>query len=190
MAHARGSPVGYVRDQIGGCMDDNVRAPWYLAQIKPHGLSLALRNLERQHVTVFAPTETRTIRRAGKFITKSAPVFPGYVFVQIDQDSCSIRSINATRGISRLVALGPEPAIVPQDVMALLFARFAQDNAPPDVPLFQPGDMVDILEGPLADFAAQIEAMAPNDRVIVLLDIMGRSSRVTLDARQLRLTAL
>jgi hypothetical protein len=26
--------------------------------------------------------------------------------------------------------------------------------------------------------------------VIVLLDIMGRSSRVTLDARQLRLTAL
>lgn len=170
-------------------MANNIGHPWYLAQLKPHGLSLALRNLERQNVTVFAPTETRTIRRAGKFITKPAPVFPGYVFVQIDQDSCSIRSINATRGISRLVCLGPEPATVPQHVMAVLFARFPQADALPAAPRFQPGDMIDIVEGPIADFVGRIEAMAPHDRVIVLLDMMGRISRVTLDARQVRLSA-
>jgi transcriptional antiterminator RfaH len=175
------------RDQDGVCMDNNARTPWYLAQLKPNGLSLALRNLERQRVPTFAPTETRTLRRSGTFITKPAPVFPGYVFVQIDQERCSIRSINATRGISRLVSLGPEPSVVPKDVMAVLFARFAQENETTDAPAFQPGDMVDILEGPLAAFAARIEALAPNDRVTILLDIMGRSSRVTLSARQVRL---
>ena len=162
--------------------------PWYLAQLKPNSLTIALRNLERQKVSVFAPMETRTTRRAGRFITKQAPVFPGYVFVQIDQEVCTMRSINGTRGISRLVALGPEPAVVPQAVMTTLFQRYADDTDAPPAPRFQPGDSIDILEGPLADFSAQIDALAPNDRVIVLLDLMGRLSRVTLDAHQVRLS--
>lgn len=160
--------------------------PWYLAQLKPNGLGLALRNLARQKVTVFAPTETRTLRRAGQFITKEAPVFPGYVFVQIDPMTCSLRAINGTRGISRLVALGAEPCTVPRDVMAALFVRFSEENAPCPAPLFQPGDQIDIREGPFADLVAQIEVTEPNDRVIVLMDIMGRTSRVRLETTQIR----
>lgn len=166
--------------------DTSLEKPWYLAQLKPNGLALALRNLERQKFIVFAPTEQRTQRRAGKFITKPAPVFPGYVFVQIGEDSCGIRAINSTRGITRLVALGPEPAIVPRDVMAALFARFAVKEAP-DRPLpFQPADRVGIQNGPFADLVARIEATAPNDRGIVLLEIMGRPLRVTLGTSQIR----
>jgi transcriptional antiterminator RfaH len=162
--------------------------PWYLAQLKPNSLAIALRNLERQRVSVFAPMETRTTRRAGRFITREAPVFPGYVFVQIDQDTCTMRSINGTRGISRLVALGPEPAIVPDAVMATLFRRYAEETSEPPAPRFAPGDSVEIIEGPLSDFSARIDALAPNDRVIVLLDLMGRLSRVTLDAKQVKLS--
>ena len=181
--------MGKGRVKSGMQIHDTLDDPWYLAQLKPNGLGLALRNLERQRVTAFAPRETRTTRRAGKFVTREAPVFPGYVFMQIGQDSCRFRSINATRGIARIVSLGPEPATVPKDVMAALFARFAQQNDTAEAPMFHPGDRVDILEGPLADFAARIEATAPNDRVIVLLDIMGRASRVTLDARHVGLSA-
>lgn len=159
--------------------------PWHLAQLRPNGLSMALRNLERQSVTVFAPTETRTDRRGQKFVTREAPAFPGYVFVQPSPATGGIRAINATRGITKLVSLGPEPAVVPHDLMAALRLRFAPSFEFP-APEFSPGDRVQILKGPLSEFIAQVEATAPQDRVYLLIDLMGRATRVAVDARHLR----
>lgn len=171
-------------------IQDGAGVPWYLAQLKPNGLSLALRNLARQNVTVFAPTETRTSRRAGKFITRPGPVFPGYVFVQIDRETGSFRAINGTRGVSRLVALGSEPSIVPSAVMSALFSRYGGDAEEAPTTDLQPGQLVDIVTGPMANFTAKIEALAPNDRVIVLLDLMGRMSRVTLNTIHVQKSAV
>ena len=161
--------------------------PWYLAQLRPNGLSMALRNLERQSLTHFAPMETRTERRAGKFVTREALAFPGYVFVQPNPDAGGVRAINATRGISKLVALGPEPAAVPHDLIEALRLRFspAPEVAAPD---FAPGDHVQILEGPLADFVAEVEATASEGRVYLLIELMGRATRVAVDARRLKFT--
>lgn len=165
--------------------DDDPHLPWHLAQLRPNGLAMALRNLERQSVTYFAPTETRTERRGQKFVTREAPAFPGYVFVQPSPAAGGIRAINATRGITKLVSLGPEPAIVPPDLMNALRARFApRVELPP--PVFSSGDKVKILEGPLADFMARVEATAPQDRVYLLIDLMGRATRVAVDARSIR----
>lgn len=164
---------------------DDPYLPWHLAQLRPNGLAMALRNLARQSVTVFAPTETRTERRGQKFITREAPAFPGYVFVQPAPATGGIRAINATRGITKLVSLGPEPAVVPPDLMAALRLRFApRVELPP--PEFSPGDQVQILTGPLADFIAQVEATAPQDRVYLLIDLMGHATRVAVDAKHLR----
>jgi transcriptional antiterminator RfaH len=148
---------------------------------------MALRNLERQSLTHFAPMETRTERRAGKFVTREALAFPGYVFVQPNPDAGGVRAINATRGISKLVALGPEPAAVPHDLIEALRLRFspAPEVAAPD---FAPGDHVQILEGPLADFVAEVEATASEGRVYLLIELMGRATRVAVDARRLKFT--
>ena len=159
--------------------------PWHLAQLRPNGLSMALRNLARQSVTVFAPTETRTERRGQNFVTREVPAFPGYVFVQPNRATGGIRAINATRGISKLVTLGPEPAVVHPDLMAALRLRFAPRTDLP-APEYAPGDQVQILTGPLADFIAQVEAAAPKDRVYLLIDLMGRATRVAVDAKHLR----
>ena len=165
--------------------DDTPHLPWHLAQLRPNGLDMALRNLERQSVTHFAPTETRTERRGQKFVTRDAPAFPGYVFVQPSPEAGGIRAINGTRGITKLVSLGPEPAIVPPDLMSALRIRFAHRVELP-APAFSPGDQVKILEGPLADFMARVEATAPQDRVYLLIDLMGRATRVAVDARSIR----
>lgn len=171
--------------QRAGVSEADPNFPWHLAQLRPNGLSMALRNLERQSLTHFAPIETRTERRAGKFVTREALAFPGYVFVQPGPHAGGIRAINATRGISKLVALGPEPATVPHDLIEALRLRFspATEVAVPD---FAPGDQVQILEGPLADFVAQVEATAPEGRVYLLIDLMGRATRATVDARHLK----
>ena len=165
--------------------DDDPHRPWHIAQLRPNGLSMALRNLERQSVTYFAPTETRTERRGQKFVTRDVPAFPGYVFVQPSPAAGGTRAINGTRGITKLVSLGPEPAIVPSDLMSALRMRFSpRVERPP--PAFFPGDHVKILEGPMADFMARVEATAPQDRVYLLINLMGRATRVAVDARAIR----
>jgi transcriptional antiterminator RfaH len=164
---------------------DDPQLPWYIAQLRPNGLSMALRNLERQSVNVFAPTETRTERRGQKFVTREAPAFPGYVFVQPSHETGGMRAINSTRGINKLVSLGVKPAVVPRDLIAALRLRFAPSvELPP--PEFSPGDRVQILSGPLSDLIAQVEATAPQDRVYLPIELMGRATRAAVDARHLR----
>lgn len=169
-------------------MDDDAHyRPWYLAQLRPNSLAMALRNLSRQSVTYFSPTEARTERRGQQFVTRDAPAFPGYIFVQPDPHGGGIRAVNGTRGISKVVSFGTTPAIISDDLIDALRLRF-MSGAERATNIFSPGDHVQVLEGPFTEFIAQIDAVAPKDRVYLLINLMGRETRVVVDAKVLRRT--
>ncbi|ARE40619.1 Transcriptional activator RfaH [Rhodovulum sp. P5] len=46
--------------------------------------------------------------------------------------------------------------------------------------LLSPGDKVEITAGAFTDFVATVDALAPDQRVWVLLDLMGRATRVAV----------
>jgi transcription antitermination factor NusG len=46
---------------------------------------------------------------------------------------------------------------------------------------FAPGDRVEIVHGPLSEFVGTVEKIDPQQRVWILLEIMGQTSRVRLD---------
>ena len=52
--------------------------------------------------------------------------------------------------------------------------------------LLQPGDQVALTKGPFANFVAEVEMIAPDRRVWVLMEIMGAQTRVAVGADQLR----
>ena len=82
--------------------------------------------------------------------------------------------------------LGKEPTAVPQDLISQLMLRC--DDAgillPPE--LLNPGDLVTVTTGPLNSFVAEVEKLAADRRVWVLLEIMGRQTRVAVGFDQLR----
>jgi len=49
-----------------------------------------------------------------------------------------------------------------------------------------PGDAVRLASGPFADFVATVEMIAPDRRIWVLLDLMGRTARVAVEAETLQ----
>lgn len=157
---------------------------WFLAQVKPNGTDLALRNLSRQGFTSFLPRiapgpDARTV--------KPRPLFPGYVFVAFDPDGGRWRSINSTQGVSRLVQFGDRPAPVPQDIIDGLRARC--DDAGlfhPPIHRFQSGDRVEVTSGPFADFTATVIELDADRRVWVLMDLMGRATRMRLTDTDLK----
>lgn len=158
---------------------------WFLAQVKPNCGHIAQRNLKRQGYQTFLPLQDVTQKRSGKFVTAKRPLFPGYIFVAFDAARGLWRTINATYGITNLVRFGSAPAVVPHHLVSLLMERCGDDGTllPPE--LLQPGDRVLLTRGAFANFVAEVEAIDPDRRVWVLMDIMGGQTRVKVSADQL-----
>jgi len=160
---------------------------WFLAQHKPNCGRIAERNLQQQGFRTFLPIEDSTKRVRGKFVSAPRPLFPGYVFVAFNTGAGHWRTINSTNGITRLVSFGKEPAPVPLDIVSQLMLRCDASGKLLPPKLLKPGDHVRLTSGPFADFVGTIEAIAPERRVWVLMEIMGSETRVAVGADQLRL---
>ncbi|MGB7431922.1 MAG: hypothetical protein WA921_05585 [Ahrensia sp.] len=52
--------------------------------------------------------------------------------------------------------------------------------------LLKLGDQVTLTKGPFANFVAEVEKIAPDRRVCVLMEIMGGQTRFAVEADQLR----
>ena len=159
---------------------------WFLAQVKPNSAAIAHRNLNRQGFETFMPVETVTRPRNGRFVTALQPMFPGYIFVAVDQARGLWRKVNSTYGVTRLVSFGAEPAPVPRAFVQDLMAQCDDDGKLEPAPQLAPGDQVRVATGPFASMIAEIESLAPDQRVWVLMDVMGSKTRVAVKKAQLR----
>ena len=165
---------------------DDQGTTWFLAQLKPNCAQIAQKNLIRQGFDTFLPMEEETRQRNGKFVTATRPLFPGYIFVAFDVAKGLWRSVNATHGIMKLVSFGKEPAPVPRDLVSQLMLGCDTSGKLLPPKLLTPGDQVMLTNGPFANFAAEVQKIAPDQRVWVLMDIMGAQTRVAVDASQIK----
>lgn len=159
---------------------------WFLAQLKPNCASIADKNLKRQGFRTFLPLEEETHQRNGKFVTTMQPLFPGYIFVAFDVARGLWRSVNSTYGITRLVSFGKEPTAVPLDLVSQLMLRCDASGKLMPPCIFRPRDEVTLTKGPFTNFVAEVEKIAPDRRVWVLVEIMGGKTRVAVGMDQLR----
>ena len=159
---------------------------WYIVQFKPNCHKIAVRNLERQGFETFLPTHEVIRRTAAKFETAIRPLFAGYMFVACDPKQAPWGKINSTSGISRMLSFAEGPKAMPEALITGLRARC--DNVGKVVPLenFKAGQSVEMYSGPFANFIATVEQMASDARVWVLLDFMGKATRVQVDRQQIQ----
>ena len=109
------------------------------------------------------------------------PLFPGYVFVGLVEPEASWQPINSTLGVSRLVSFGDhQPSVVPDNLIKALQARCDPSGRIRPPASLSPGDQVVIGAGPLANYVATVEKMLPQQRVWLLLDILGQRTRVAV----------
>jgi len=146
---------------------------WYVVQCQPHREALAVEELAKQGFTAFSPSRLKSRRHARKITTIRAPFFPGYVFVALDLEKDRWRSVNSTRGVSRLVAFGELPAPVPVGIIDALAERCCDNGVMLDTETMEIGQSVKILAGPFAELIGTLERLDDNGRIGVLLDIMG-----------------
>ncbi|MEQ8356277.1 MAG: transcription termination/antitermination NusG family protein [Kiloniellaceae bacterium] len=152
---------------------------WYVAQTQVHGEERARVNLERQGFHAYLPCYRRERRHARRVDEVRAPLFPGYIFVELDLDCAPWRSINGTLGVARLICRAERPVALPPGVVEELTAREDDRGLVVLQPRrFRKGEALRIVHGALADCLGFFEKMADRDRVILLLDLLGRKVRV------------
>lgn len=153
---------------------------WYLAQVRPNGFRLAERNLARQGFETFIPLAEETRRGRGGFVARTTLLFPGYLFVAFDPAAEGWRAVMSTYGVSRIVTAGDTPSAVPVDIVDGLRARCRPDGVLEPLDDLARGSEVRIATGPFAEFVARVDQMAPDQRVWVLIDMMGRTTRIAV----------
>ena len=99
------------------------RPQWYVVQTQANAENKALAHLTRQGFATYLPRYLKRRRHARRVDVVAAPLFPRYLFVEIDMAVQRWRSIYSTVGVSRLVCNGEFPTSVPERVVDLLKKR-------------------------------------------------------------------
>ena len=159
---------------------------WYVIYSQTSGEEKALMNLKHQGFNAYLPRYKKTIRHARKVKTALRPMFPRYMFVELDLEVDQWRSINGTFGVVNIFCRGDVPLAVPPGIVENILAREDEAGAVDLTPLgLKQGDKVRIVNGAFSDSTALIDEISDEKRVILLLNLMGREVRVTMSAENL-----
>ena len=152
---------------------------WFVVQTQPRAETKAKRHLINQGFTAYLPLYRRRVRHARRNEIALRPLFPGYLFVQLDPELHRWRAINGTVGVRRILTDGDSPRCVPDRFVEEIVARQDETGAVKlAMPAFAPGQAVRLMAGPLAEVTALFEEARDDNRVILLLSLLGRKVRV------------
>jgi transcriptional antiterminator RfaH len=160
---------------------------WYLVHTKPKQEKCALENLHRQGYQCYLPTIPSEKLRQGLLTFSDEPLFPRYLFIKLGHgDSAkSWTPICSTKGVSRLVRFGIEPARVDDDLIDLLRIQEASAQAEPER-LFKPGERVCLTETPFAGIEGIYQMADGESRAMVLIEMLSKPVAVRVAPASLR----
>lgn len=159
---------------------------WYLVHTKPRQEKCALENLRRQGYQCYLPTLPSEKLRHGVLMVSDEPLFPRYLFIRLGQGGGpSWAPIRSTKGVSRLVSFGVEPAKVADSLVDALRAQEASVQALPER-LFKPGERVRLTEAPFAGIEGIYQMAEGERRVMVLIEMLSKQVRVQVAPANLR----
>lgn len=162
---------------------------WIVVHTHANAEAKAEHHLRRQGYEVYLPRYRKTRRHARRLETVIRPLFPGYLFVGFDAESTPWRPIQSTISVRHLIRAGDTPVLAPDWVVDGLRGREDGLGLVEVCSSFVKGERVRIATGPLYDKLGVFDHADDNDRVIVLLDLLGRQVRVRLPMEAVRAVA-
>lgn len=163
---------------------DTSKRRWYVVRCKPRQDFRALKNLERQGFSCYLPTLSVKRPQRGRQLQIQEPLFPGYLFIHLDDLNDSWYPIRSTRGVSHIVCFNEHPLPVQREIVEMIRERLVT-NRPP-VPYLQPGERVRITEGCFSGVEAIFVADDGSERVMLLMDILQREQTLSFPADAVR----
>jgi transcriptional antiterminator RfaH len=161
---------------------------WFILQFKSNSHHQAKKNLTQQGFETFLPLHDTTSRKSSRFINATKPLFPGYMFIKFDRTESEWHKINNTYGVSRLITFNSVLKSIPNKFVDSLMKRYDLSGKLLPVKKLKKGDQVTVLLGPFADFIATVEKYEADQRIWILMDLMGRKTKIQTPSDALKLS--
>jgi len=148
---------------------------------------VSLEGMEDRFGEILVPTEEVVEMREGKKRKSERKFYPGYVLVQMEMDDATWHLVkNTPRVLGFIGGTKDKPApITEKEAEAILRRVESGADKPKPKTLFEPGEVVRVVEGPFADFNGVVEEVDyDKSRVKVAVFILGRSTTVELEFGQ------
>ena len=159
---------------------------WFLVQFKPNHHIIAEQNLKKQNYRTFLPLEEKVLTRYRKRIAVKTPLFPGYLFVNFSLTYDKWSTINSTFGVSKLLSQNNIPQIIPQKIMHGLINRCDENGNLLPPKNMKKGDEVMVINSAFSKFISTIDQIDSKNRIWVLMNILGRETRVEITPKQIQ----
>ena len=154
----------------------NSPSNWILIYTKSNQEERAKENLNKQGFKTFLP-----LIQSSNIISKSKslePVFPRYIFVQINRNLGNWNSIKSTYGVSKIGMFGEYFASVPNEIIDSIKKRINEKGTYKKIISrvdFKEGDSVTIKKGKFAGIDAIFLSDKSKNRVRLLLKLLNSS---------------
>ncbi len=149
--------------------------PWYAIQHKPAQGDRALENLQNQDARCFYPKVAMERTRAGKRTARLEPLFPGYLFINIEESDPLWGKLRSTRGVLRVVGFGGKPAAIADELIEYIYDGL---TAVEERGGLRKGEKVQIQDGPFRGIEGIFQAYDGEERAIVLISFMQKEQAV------------
>ncbi|QBQ54648.1 transcription termination/antitermination protein NusG [Nitrosococcus wardiae] len=143
--------------------------------------------LQEKFGEILVPTEEVVEMREGQKRKSERKFFPGYVLVQMEMSDEAwhlVRDVPRVLGFIGGTSDKPAPITDAEAEKILERVREGAEQPRPKI-LFEPGEMVRVIEGPFTDFNGVVEEVNyEKNKLRVAVLIFGRSTPVELDFGQ------
>lgn len=143
--------------------------------------------LEDKFGDILVPTEEVVEMRDGQKLRSERKFFPGYVLVKMEMDDETWHLVKEVPKVLGFIGGSSDrPAPISEREADAILNRVQEgaDKPRPKV-LFEPGEVVRVIEGPFNDFNGVVEQVNyEKSKVRVAVQILGRSTPVELDFGQ------
>jgi len=144
-------------------------------------------HLEPKFGEILVPTEEVVEMRDGQKRKSERKFYPGYVLVQMEMDEDTWHLVRDVPKVLGFIGGTPEKPAPITDKEAMQILRRVEEGADKPRPkvLFEPGEVVRVVDGPFNDFNGVVESVNyEKNRLQVAVQILGRSTPVELDFSQ------
>jgi len=156
---------------------------WYLLNTKPRNEQRAYENIQSQGYEAFYPTYQNSRLVKGRRTEKIEALFPGYLFVNTDNEHANFNALRSTRGIYDFVRFGGKIAEVSKQLIQQLKNNLAQlqhSAAENSSHKLKRGDAVMITEGSFKGLQAIFEVEDGLERSVIFISLLAKQTKLTL----------
>lgn len=148
--------------------------------VKPRKEAYVERQLKSAGFNAVYPRYWKRVRHARSAKTVAAPLFPGYLFVNLKDAQTSLRYANWISGSLGFLGVNNRPSALPPTFVKRFISDLDSDNTIKFRENLKLGDRVQAIGGPFDRITGEVVDLNDEQRIVVLLDAINRKVEATL----------